>query len=442
MLFAAPLPRIASAAARLSSTTASPALASSSSRSPALVAASRLAHIRMASSSTPSGLREVFIVGAARTPVGSFQGALKQASAVELGITAVKGVLAQARVEPAQVEDLYFGQVLQGGAGQSPARQVVLGAGMPDTTEATTINKVCASGMKAVMLASQNIQTGQRDLMVAGGMESMSNAPFYSPRTPATFGHYQALDAIVKDGLTDVYGDYPMGNCAEETAAKHQISREEQDAFCLESYRKAADAWKAGAFKNEIAPVTLKTRAGEVVIAEDEEYKKIKPEKVSSLKPVFKKDGTVTAANASNLNDGASALVLASQDKVSELGLTPLAKVVSFADAACAPVDFPIAPAKAVPVALKRAGLTIDQIAKFEVNEAFSAVALANQKILNIPSEKINVNGGAVALGHALGSSGSRIIVTLVHLLKPGEYGVAGVCNGGGGASAIVVQRL
>ncbi|CDR39589.1 RHTO0S04e06788g1_1 [Rhodotorula toruloides] len=415
---------------------------SSTASSTASIAARRLAHIRMSSSTAQNGLREVFIVGAARTPVGSFQGALKAATAVQLGVAAVKGVLAQAQVKPDQVEDLYFGQVLQAGAGQSPARQVVLGAGMPESTEATTINKVCASGMKAVMLASQNIQTGQRDLMVAGGMESMSNAPFYAPRTPATFGHFQALDAIVKDGLTDVYGDYPMGNCAEETAAKHQISREDQDNYCLDSYRKAAEAWKAGAFKAEIAPVTLKSRAGEVVVEEDEEYKKIKPEKVASLKPVFKKDGTVTAANASNLNDGASALVLASQEKVDELSLKPLAKVISFADAACAPIDFPIAPAKAVPLALKRAGLSMDQISKFEVNEAFSAVAIANQKILGIPTEKLNVSGGAVALGHALGSSGSRIIVTLVHLLKPGEYGVAGVCNGGGGASAIVIQRL
>ncbi|BGP17656.1 hypothetical protein JCM10213_004640 [Rhodosporidiobolus nylandii] len=413
------------------------------SSSLASTAARRLAHIRMSSSTAQSGLRDVFIVGAARTPVGSFQGQLSKASAVQLGVAAVKGVLAQANVKPEQVEDLYFGQVLQGGAGQSPARQVVIGAGLPETTEATTVNKVCASGMKAVMLASQNIQTGQRELMIAGGMESMSNAPFYFPRQPPTFGHVSALDAIVKDGLTDVYGDYPMGNCAEETAKKHEITREDQDAFCLESYRKAADAWKAGAFKNEIAPVTLSNpRTGDVIVEEDEEYKKIKPEKVASLRPVFKKDGTVTAANASNLNDGASALVLASQEKVSELGLKPLAKVVSFADAACAPIDFPIAPAHAIPAALKRAGLAIDQIAKFEVNEAFSAVALANQKLLNIPTEKLNVNGGAVALGHALGSSGSRIIVTLVHLLQPGEYGVAGVCNGGGGASAIVVQRL
>ncbi|GAA5927072.1 thiolase family protein [Sporobolomyces koalae] len=419
-------------------------LLSSSPSTPLATAVRRLSHIRMSSTTaSPSGLREVFIVGASRTPVGSFQGCFAKVPAVQLGIAAVKGVLSASNVKPDQVEDLYFGQVLQGGAGQSPARQVVIGAGLPDTTEATTINKVCASGMKAVMLASQNIQTGQRDLMIAGGMESMSSAPYYLPRTPATFGHYQALDAISKDGLTDVYGDYPMGICAEETAKKHDITREDQDKYCLESYRKAAEAWKAGAFANEIAPVTIpNARTGDVVISEDEEYKKIKADKVPSLKPVFKKDGTVTAANASNLNDGASALVLASQDKVNELGLKPLAKVVSFADAACAPIDFPIAPAHAIPLALKRAGITIDQVSRFEVNEAFSAVAIANQKVLNIPTDKLNVNGGAVALGHALGSSGSRIIVTLVHLLKSGEYGVAGVCNGGGGASAIVVQRL
>ncbi|GAA5822493.1 hypothetical protein JCM10212_002642 [Sporobolomyces blumeae] len=406
-------------------------------------AARRLAHIRMSSSAAPSGLRDVFIVGASRTPVGSFQGSLAKVSAVQLGVAAVKGALDASSVKPEQVEDLYFGHVVQANAGQAPARQVVIGSGMPNTTEATTINKVCASGMKAVMLASQNIQTGQRDLMVAGGMESMSQAPYYLPRVPATFGHYQALDALTKDGLTDVYGDYPMGICAEECASKHQITREDQDKFCLESYRKAAEAWKAGAFANEIAPVTIpNARTGDVVISEDEEYKKVKADKVPSLRPVFKKDGTVTAANASSLNDGASALVLASQDKVDEYGLKPLAKVVAFADAACAPIDFPIAPAHAIPAALKKAGLSMDQVAKFEINEAFSAVALANQKLLNIPSEKLNVSGGAVALGHALGSSGSRIIVTLVHLLKSGEYGVAGVCNGGGGASAIVIQRL
>ncbi|KDE06508.1 acetyl-CoA acetyltransferase [Microbotryum lychnidis-dioicae p1A1 Lamole] len=392
---------------------------------------------------TTNGLRPVYIVAAARTPVGSFLGSLSKVSAVQLGVAAVQGALSQVSINPSEIEDVYFGNVLQAGVGQSPARQVAIGAGLNESTEATTINKVCASGMKAIMLAAQNIQTGNREVMIAGGMESMSQAPFYMPRQPATFGHVSALDALVKDGLTDVYGDYPMGICAEETAKKHNVSREDQDNYCLETYRKAAAAWEAGAFKAEIAPVTLKdARKGDTVISEDEEYKKILPAKVAGLKPVFKKDGTVTAANASNLNDGASAVILVSEEKLKELNLTPLARIVSFADAALAPIDFPIAPSRALPAALKKANLTIDDIAKFEINEAFSAVALANQKILNIPTEKLNVNGGAVALGHALGSSGSRIVVTLTHLLKKGEFGAAAVCNGGGGASAIVIQRL
>ncbi|KAM0750600.1 thiolase [Meredithblackwellia eburnea MCA 4105] len=417
------------------------ALRQSNSASSSIIRATqRIKAIRMSSTST---LPPVFIVGASRTPVGSFLGSLSKLTATQLGIAAVQGVLQQSGVKPDQVEDIYFGNVLQANVGQSPARQVALGAGCPETTEATTINKVCASGMKAVMLASQNIQTGQRGIMLAGGMESMSQAPFYYPRQPATFGHISAQDAIVKDGLTDVYNDFAMGNCAESTATKHSITREDQDTFALASYSKAAKAWESGAFAAEIAPVTIKdARKGDTVIKEDEEYKKIIASKVPSLKPVFRKDGTVTAANASNLNDGASALVLASGDKVDELGLKPLAKIISFADAACAPIDFPIAPAKAVPLALAKAGLKVDDIAKWEVNEAFSAVALANQKILGIDGDKLNVNGGAVALGHALGSSGSRIIVTLVHLLKQGEYGVAAVCNGGGGASAIVIQRV
>ncbi|SCZ97549.1 BZ3500_MvSof-1268-A1-R1_Chr4-3g07243 [Microbotryum saponariae] len=392
---------------------------------------------------TTNGLRPVYIVAAARTPVGSFLGSLSKVSAVQLGVAAVQGALSQVSINPSEIEDVYFGNVLQAGVGQSPARQVAIGAGLNESTEATTINKVCASGMKAIMLATQNIQTANREVMIAGGMESMSQAPFYMPRQPATFGHVSALDALVKDGLTDVYGDYPMGICAEETAKKHNVSREDQDNYCLETYRKAAAAWDAGAFKAEIAPVTLKdARKGDTVISEDEEYKKILPAKVAGLKPVFKKDGTVTAANASNLNDGASAVILVSEEKLKELNLTPLARIVSFADAALAPIDFPIAPSRALPAALKKANLTIDDIAKFEINEAFSAVALANQKILNIPMEKLNVNGGAVALGHALGSSGSRIVVTLTHLLKKGEFGAAAVCNGGGGASAIVIQRL
>ncbi|KAK4052764.1 hypothetical protein OIV83_002051 [Microbotryomycetes sp. JL201] len=418
---------------------------------------------------TQSALPPVYIVSAQRTPVGSFQGALAKASAVQLGVTAVKGALAKANIDPQLVEEVYFGNVLQGGVGQSPARQVALGAGCSNEAEATTINKVtkqraaacvnnplltlnlhsalssqvCASGMKATMLAAQTIQTGQRSLMVTGGMESMSNAPMYYPRTPASFGHITVIDAITKDGLEDVYSARPMGACTEETAKEHGQTREQNDKYALNSYKKAADAWAAGKFTEEISPVTLKdARKGDTVVAEDEEYKKILPNKVPSLRPVFAKDGVITAANASNLNDGASALVLASQEKVQELGLKPIARIVSFADAARDPTHFGIAPALAIPLALKRAGLEIDQIAKFEVNEAFSAVALANQKILNIPSEKLNVNGGAVALGHALGSSGSRIIVTLIHLLQKGEFGVAGVCNGGGGGSAIVVERL
>ncbi|KAK4705572.1 acetyl-CoA C-acetyltransferase, partial [Phenoliferia sp. Uapishka_3] len=464
-------------------------------------AASRLAHIRMVrptvpfprkgvptdrvlrSISRPRTLLQTFPQSSslelqnplqARTPVGSFQGVFSKVSAVQLGVAAVKGVLAQSGLKADHIEDVYFGNVLQGGVGQSPARQVALGAGCPDTTEATTVNKVCASGMKAVMLASQNIQTGQRGVMVAGGMESMSNAPFYYPRVPATFGNVTAMDAIVKDGLTDVYNDFAMGNCAEKTAKDHSITREAQDAFALESYRRAAEAWSAGAFTAEIAPVTIAdARKGDTVVKEDEEYKKILPAKVPSLRPVFQKTGTVTAANASNLNDGASAIILASAEKVEELGLKPLAKVISFADAACSPIDFPIAPAHAIPLALKKAGLTIADIARFEINEAFSAVALANQQILGIDAAKLNVNGGAVALtsairpqvldtllgafnhsklkkspladgfpGPARRSSGSRIIVTLVHQLKPNEYGVAAVCNGGGGASAIVIQGL
>ncbi|ORY78068.1 thiolase [Leucosporidium creatinivorum] len=413
-------------------------------RTPTQIAARRLAHIRLASTSaSTSTLPPVYIVGASRTPVGSFQGSLSKVPAVQLGVAAVTGALKASGVKPDQVEDVYYGQVLQAGVGQAPARQVTLGAGCPESTEATTINKVCASGMKAVMLAAQNIQTGQRGVMVAGGMESMSLAPFYFPRSPATFGNVSAEDAIVKDGLLEVYNKFPMGNCGEKTAKDLNITREEQDAYAIASYKKAAAAWAAKAFEAEIAPVTIADkRKGDVVIVEDEEFKKVKLDKIPSLRPVFQKDGTITAANASTLNDGASALVLASQEKVDELSLKPLARIVSFADAACAPIDFPIAPAHAVPLALKKAGLSIDQIAKFEINEAFSAVAIANQRLLKIPEDKLNVNGGAVALGHALGSSGSRIIVTLVHLLKKGEFGVAAVCNGGGGASAIVVERV
>ncbi|KAG2197808.1 hypothetical protein INT46_011379 [Mucor plumbeus] len=383
---------------------------------------------------------DVVIASAVRTPVGCFNGSLKSLRAIELGGIAAKSAIERAGIKPEDVEEAYFGNVLQANLGQSPARQAILNAGCPETTEATTINKVCASGMKAVMLAAQTIKAGDRQVMVAGGMESMSNAPYYAPRG-AAYGHQQLNDAIIKDGLWDAYNNIHMGSCAENTAANYNITRQDQDEHAIESYKRAAKAWENGAFDAEIAPVTLKTKKGETVIKIDEEFKNVKFDKITSLRAVFKKDGTVTAANASTLNDGASALVLMSRAKAEELGVKPLARIVSYADAATAPIDFTIAPAKALPVALEKAGLTIDDISKFELNEAFSVVARVNQKLMKLDPSKVNVNGGAVALGHPIGSSGSRIIVTLTHLLKSGEFGAAAVCNGGGAASSIVIQK-
>ncbi|KDQ14613.1 hypothetical protein BOTBODRAFT_32369 [Botryobasidium botryosum FD-172 SS1] len=387
---------------------------------------------------------EVVIVSAARTPVGSFQGTLKSFTAPQLGVVATKAAVAAAQIAPESVEEVYFGNVLQANIGQSPARQVAIGAGLGEDTEATTINKVCASGMKAVQLAAQSIQLGHRSIMVAGGMESMSNSPYYLPRVNPAFGHVQSKDSLLVDGLWDVYNDFHMGHCAEATAKKHNITREDQDAHAIESYKRAARAWESGAFDAEIAPVSVKDKKGkETVIREDEEYKKVIYDKVPTLRPAFQpQDGTVTAANASSLNDGASALVLMSAAKAKELNLKPLAKIISFADAAIAPIDFPTAPTVALPLALEKAGLKADDISLFEINEAFSVVIRASEKILNIDPAKINVNGGAVALGHPIGSSGSRIIVSLVHALKSGQYGAAGVCNGGGAASSIVIQKL
>lgn len=389
---------------------------------------------------TPS-LPEVYIVGASRTPIGSFNGALKNVKAPELGVAAFTAALKQANVTPDQVEEVYFGNVLQAGVGQSPARQVLLGAGCPESTECTTINKVCASGMKAITMAAQNLQTGVRGIMVAGGMESMSNTPYYFPRN-AGYGNQTALDGVLHDALWDPYNKFPMGNCGENTARNLNISREEQDDYAIESYRRAAEAWKSGAFEAEIAPITIKDRRGETVFKEDEEYKNIKLDKVKGLRPVFEKNGTITAANASSINDGASAVVLATKAKVDELGLKPIARLISFADAATKPIDFPIAPTLAMPIALERAGLTKDDIARWEFNEAFSAVAIACTKVLGLDPAKVNALGGAVALGHPVGSSGSRIVCTLIHQLKPGEYGAAGICNGGGGATALVLERL
>ena len=323
-----------------------------------------------------------------------------------------------------------MGNVISSGMGQSPARQALLLAGCPNTTEATTINKVCSSGLKAVMMAAQNIQTGQRDVMVAGGMESMSNVPFYFPRN-AQYGHQVAKDGIVHDGLWDVYNNIHMGSCAETTAAEHKITREQQDQYAISSYTKSAEATKQGKFKAEIVPVIVKGRKGDVVISEDEEFKNVDFTKVPNLKPAFEKNGTITAANASTLNDGASALVLMSKERAEKMGVKPLARIISFADAATDPKKFAIAPSLAIPLSLEKANLALKDIDLFEINEAFSAVILANTKILGLDISKVNVCGGGVSLGHPIGSSGSRILVTLVHLLKKGQLGMAAICNGG-----------
>ncbi|RKP08124.1 Thiolase, N-terminal domain-containing protein [Thamnocephalis sphaerospora] len=386
-------------------------------------------------------LRRVIIAGAARTPVGSFRGSLAKVTAPHLGGFAIRGALERAGIKAAQVEEVYMGNVLQAGVGQSPARQAAFAAGCPESTEATTINKVCASGMKAITMATQSLQVGARDIMVAGGMESMSNAPFYAPRG-VEYGHQQLSDAIIKDGLWDVYNQIHMGNCAEETAVNYKISREAQDEHAIGSYKRAAEAWAQGVFDAEIAPVQIRGRKGDVMVTKDEEFTRVNFDKVKTLRPVFQKDGTVTAANASTLNDGASAVVLMAADKAEELGVKPVAEIIAYADAACAPKNFTIAPSLAVPIALKRAGLSINDISLFEFNEAFSVVARANEQILGISPEKCNIAGGAVALGHPIGSSGSRIVVTLTNLLKPGQFGCAAICNGGGAATALVIKRL
>ncbi|RGB25541.1 Thiolase, N-terminal domain-containing protein [Rhizophagus diaphanus] len=391
--------------------------------------------------STISGINQVVIVSAVRTPVGCFNGSLKKLSAPELGAIATKGALEKSNLKPEQIEEVYFGNVLQANIGQSPARQVAIKAGLPTSTEATTINKVCASGMKAVMLAAQNLSLGDRSIMVAGGMESMSNAPYYVSRN-AIYGNQTMTDGIIKDGLWDVYNQIHIGNCAENTAKKYNISREVQDEHAIESYKRAAEAWKNGVFKEEVIPVVIKERGKDVVIDEDEEYKKVKFDRVKSLKPAFQKDGTVTAANSSTLNDGASALVLATKLKADEIGLKPLARIISYGDAAVDPIDFTIAPSQALPVALKKARLSISDISLFEFNEAFSVVARANEQILGLDPSKVNIAGGAVSLGHPIGSSGSRILVTLLHLLKPRQLGAATICNGGGAASSIIIERL
>ncbi|KAF8165419.1 peroxisomal 3-ketoacyl-CoA-thiolase [Crassisporium funariophilum] len=385
---------------------------------------------------------EVVIVAASRTPVGSFNGSLKTFTAPQLGTIALKHALESSKVDPASVEEVYFGNVVQAGVGQSPARQVALASGLHSSSDATTINKVCASGMKSVMLAAQSIKLGERSIVAAGGMESMSNAPFLLPRQNPLFGKFQTRDSLENDGLWDVYNNFAMGNCGEHSAEKYGISRESVDSHALESYARAARAWKEGAFDAEIVPITIKGKKGDTVVREDEEYKKVIPDKVPSLRSAFKQGGIITAANSSPLSDGASALILMSAAKAEELGLKPLAKIISWADAGVEPIDFPEAPTKALPIALQKANLTIADISLFELNEAFSVVVRIAEKVCSIDPAKINVNGGAVALGHAIGNSGSRILVSLVHALKSGEYGAAGICNGGGAASAMVIQKL
>ncbi|MBX7095338.1 MAG: acetyl-CoA C-acyltransferase [Flavobacteriales bacterium] len=391
-------------------------------------------------------MKEVYIVAAVRTPMGSFNGALSSVAAPQLGATAIKGALDKIKLDGKEVNEVYMGCVLQGGLGQAPARQAAKFAGLPDSVICTTVNKVCASGMKAIALGAQSIMLGDNDVVVAGGMENMSQVPHYllGSRNGFRLGDAKLTDGLVFDGLTDVYNRVHMGNCAEICAKEKHISREEQDNFAIESYKRSAAAWDAGKFNDEIVPVSVPQRKGDpIVVAKDEEYTNVKLDKIPSLSPVFQKEGTVTAANASTLNDGASAVVLMSKEKMEALGLKPLAKIVSFADAEQAPEWFTTAPSVALPKALKKANLKVSDISFWELNQAFSVVGLANMKELGLDPSKVDVNGGAVALGHPLGSSGCRIIVTLINVLKQnnGKYGAAGICNGGGGASAMIIEN-
>ncbi|MEY4974059.1 MAG: hypothetical protein RLZZ55_847 [Bacteroidota bacterium] len=390
--------------------------------------------------------KTVYIVSAVRTPIGAFLGGLSSVPATQLGATAIKGALEKASLDPSLVNEVFMGNVLQAGVGQAPARQAALGAGLPNSVPCTTVNKVCASGMKAIMLGAQSILAGDNQIVVAGGMENMSQTPHYiDGRNGTKFGNITMLDGITKDGLLDVYSKVPMGNCAELCATKYEITREQQDEFAINSYKRAAAAWQAGRFNDEVVGVSVPQRKGDpIVVTEDEEYKNVFLDKIPGLRPAFDKDGTITAANASTLNDGASALILASEEAVAKYGLKPLAKIVSYADAAQEPEWFTTAPSLAVPKALEKANLSIANIDYWELNQAFSVVGLANMKILGLDPAKVDVNGGAVALGHPLGNSGSRVIVTLLHVLKQNnaKLGAAAICNGGGGASAMIIESL
>ena len=392
-------------------------------------------------------MKEVYIVSAVRTPIGSFGGVLSGVSATALGSAAIRGALQRAQLDAAEVQEVLMGNVVSANLGQAPARQAAIGAGISYEVPCTAVNKVCASGMKAVMFGAQSIMLGHNDVVVAGGMESMSNIPYYVPQ--ARFGYKYGpgtlVDGLEKDGLYEVYYEFAMGNCADNTAKEMDISREEQDAYATQSYRRAAEATQDGSFAQEIVPVEVPQRKGDPIsVQEDEEYQKVNYDKIPTLRPVFSKDGTVTAANASTINDGASALVLMSREKAEALGLTPIAKILGFADAAQDPLWFTTSPSVAIPKAMQRAGVDKNDVDYYEINEAFSAVAIANNRLLELDPERVNVHGGAVALGHPLGCSGARIITTLNNVLqqKDATIGVAGICNGGGGASAIVIERL
>ena len=392
-------------------------------------------------------MREVVIVSAVRTPMGSFGGVLSSVSATQLGATAIKGAINKSGIDANLVEEVFMGNVLQANLGQAPARQSAIFAGLSKDVPCTTINKVCSSGMKSVMLAAQSIKAGDNDIVIAGGMENMSSVPHYfaKGRNGQKLGDMKLIDGLVKDGLTDVYNKVHMGNCAEICAKDMNFNREQQDEFAIESYNRSAKSWEDGKFADEIVPVVVPQRRGEdIVVTEDEEYKNVRLDKIPTLRAVFDKEGTITAANASTLNDGASALLLMSAEKAKELGITPLAKITGYADAAQDAEWFTTAPAKALPIALNKANTSITDVDYFELNEAFSVVGLANMEILNLSSDKVNVNGGAVSLGHPLGSSGSRIIVTLINVLKQNnaKIGAAAICNGGGGASAIVIESI
>jgi acetyl-CoA C-acetyltransferase len=391
-------------------------------------------------------MKEVVIVSVARTPIGSFMGSLSAIPATKLGAIAIKGALEKISLSPEMVQEVYMGNVVSAGLGQAPARQAAIYAGIPDTVPCTTVNKVCASGMKAIMLAAQTIALGDANIIVAGGMENMSSIPHYQhARKGSKFGPIAMEDGMQKDGLVDAYGKIPMGVCADDCATEYNFSREDQDAFAIQSYNRSAKAWSEGKYADEIVPVEIPQRRGDpIIFSEDEEYKNVKMDRISTLRAAFTKDGTVTAANASTINDGGAALVLMSLEKAKELNLKPLAKIKSYADAAHEPKWFTTAPAKALPKALAKANISIDDVDFFELNEAFSVVGLANMKLLNITDDTVNVNGGAVSLGHPLGVSGARIVIALTSILKQNnaKIGAAAICNGGGGASAMVIERI